>query len=53
MKKYLIIIISSAALGIFITILLKILGIENSSVYTGGITGGIVGGIVGTYFGKK
>ena len=53
MKKYLIIIICSAALSAFLTILFKSLGIENSSIYVGGITGGIVGGVVGVYLGKN
>ena len=53
MKKYLIIIICSATTGAFLTILLNSLGIENSSVYAGGITGGIVGAIVATYLSKE
>ena len=53
MKKYLIIIICSATLSVFLTILLKSLGIVNSSIYAGGITGGIVGGIIAAYLSKN
>ena len=52
MKKLIIFIIGSAALGAFLTVLLNSLGIENSHLFAGGICGGIVGGLSGVYFSK-
>ena len=53
MRKYLIIIVSSAMGAALITIILKSLGVDQSAGITGGVIGGIVGALSANYLNKK
>lgn len=52
MKKYLTIIIIAIVTSTLITIILKSIGAENSTIITGAITGGLMGPLSIAMFGK-